>query len=87
MHTNKKKMAENEELSLLIKDVKSLQKKYIRSNYQEEIKKELDQKVDKLNNIPLYVSYNNELDSVNENLLVIEEELNEYFNNKLNKEF
>lgn len=80
-------MAENEELSLLIKDVKSLQKKYIRSNYQEEIKKELDQKVDKLNNIPLYVSYNNELDSVNENLLVIEEELNEYFNNKLNKEF
>lgn len=81
----KEKMSNNKKLSQLIEEVKSLQKDYIRSNNNLDIKNKLDRKQDELDNIPLYVSYNNELELVNEMLLVIEDELNKYFNNKLNK--
>lgn len=81
----REKMNENKELIQLVEEVKTLQKKYIRSNYSEEIKKTLDEKVEVLNEIPLFVTYNQNLEVVNQKLQIIQEELNHYFYSKLNK--
>lgn len=81
----KEKMKDNEELMELIDEVKSLQKKYIRSNYSKEIKEALDEKMRVLNEIPIFATYNYNLEIVNEKLQVIKEELDQYFYSKLNK--
>lgn len=81
----KAKMSENKELMQLIEEVKNLQKQYIRSNNSNEIKKILDEKIHVLNEIPLFVTYNLNLEVVNQKLQVIQEELNDYFYMKLNK--
>ena len=75
----KKQMDENEEIKSLIKQIKSLQKKYIRSNYDDKIKEELDQKNEALSNIPVYNVYNQSLDSVNMMIDYVKNRLNDYF--------
>ena len=80
----KKKMEENTELTDLINDIKKLQKKYIKSNYDALIKKELNKKNDKLFNIPIYVIYNQHLSNVNEMIDYVKVSLNDYFYNLLN---
>ena len=75
----KKKMSENEELTSLINEVKELQKRYIKSNYDSNIKNELDNKNDELNSIPIYNIYNNNLNKVNEMIDYVQDELNDYF--------
>ncbi len=80
----KKQMKSNELLLSKIEEVKKLQKKYIRTNSRE-VKEELDNKLLELNSIPIYVEYNNYLELVNEKINIVKEELNNYFNNKLNK--
>lgn len=82
----KKQMSSNNELIVLINDVKNLQKKYIKSNYNDEVKQELIDKEDKLNQIPIYNIYNENLQIVNNLINIINDELNSYFYNKLNKE-
>lgn len=81
----REQMSENKELIQLIDEVKALQKKYIRSNYSKEIKKKLDEKIEILNEIPLFVTYNQNLEVVNQKLQIIQEELNHYFYSKLNQ--
>ena len=81
----KQKMMENEELMQLIEEVKSLQKQYIRSNNSKEIKEMLEEKLEALNEIPLFVTYNQNLEVVNQKLQMIQEEFNDYFDSKLNK--
>ncbi len=81
----KEKMSENKELMQLIEEVKNLQKQYIRSNNAKEDKKKLDEKIEVLNEIPLFVTYNQNLEVVNQKLQIIEDEVNHYFYSKLNK--
>ena len=80
----KEKMNTNKELTKLISEVKILQKKYIKSNYDEVIKQELEEKESKLNQIPIYSIYNDNLKVVNETLEVVNDSLNNYFYKKLN---
>ncbi|MBQ2639822.1 MAG: YlbF family regulator [Bacilli bacterium] len=79
----KKKMNSNEEICSLVESIKKLQKKYIKSNYDNNIKKELDILEEKLNNIPIYVEYNNNLEEVNKMIDLVKDELNDYFTNLL----
>ena len=80
----KEKMKSNEELMEMIEDIKKLQKKYIRSNYDSNIKKELDDLEDKLNSIPIYNIYLEKLNKVNELIDYVKDDLNDYFYNLLN---
>lgn len=80
----KKKMSENKELIELINDVKNLQKKYIKSNYSEDIKQNLEEKEEMLKQIPIYIIYNENLEIVNWMVNTINEELSKYFYDKLN---
>lgn len=75
----KKKMDKNEEICSLIEEIKSLQKKYVKSNYDDSIKEKLDKLESKLNSIPIYVEYNNNLEEVNKMIDLIKDELNDYF--------
>ncbi len=77
------KMKKNEKLRELIEEIKRLQKKYIKTN-SEEVLENLKQQEKKLNDIPIYLDYNNNLKVVNEMLFAVKEELSNYFNNKLN---
>lgn len=79
----KKQMDKNSDLTQLITEIKELQKKYIREN-DDSLKKELQEKEKQLNQIPIYIEYNNYLREVNEKINLIKESLNEYFDEKLN---
>ena len=79
----KEKMDKNEEICSLIEEIKSLQKKYVKSNYDDSIKKELDSLESKLNSIPIYVEYNNNLEEVNKMIDLVKDELNNYFSELL----
>lgn len=81
----KKQMAENKELMKKIDDIKSLQKKYVKSNYDASIKEELEKLEKSLNEIPLYVMYQRYLTNVNEQISYVEEEINQYFYQTLNE--
>lgn len=78
----KKKMDNNEEICSLVESIKKLQKKYIKSN-DDDIKKELNTLEEKLNNIPIYVEYNNNLEEVNKMIDLVKDELNDYFTDLL----
>lgn len=80
----KKKMDTNKELKELINEVKTLQKKYVKNNYDSELKEELEKKEKELNDIPIYAIYNENLDKVNEMINLVKDELNDYFYKKLN---
>lgn len=81
----KKQMENNEEIMNLIDSIKKIQKQYVKSNYDEKIKNELDYKNDELNNIPLFVVYNQSLKNVNEMIDYVKFSLNSYFDDLLNK--
>lgn len=83
----KDKMSKNEELINLIEQVKSKQKQYIKSNFDESIKDELKLLEDRLNEIPIYVIYMQNLEIVNEKINLVKDELNRYFFEILNGEF
>ena len=60
----KKRMDENSEIKELVQSIKTLQKKYVHT-LDDSLKIELEQKEEKLNNIPLYYSYQRKLAEVN----------------------
>lgn len=80
-----KQMEQNEELMKKIEDIKSLQKKYVKSNYDDSLKEELKKMENSLNEIPLYVMYQRYLANVNEQISYVEEEINQYFTQALNE--
>ena len=53
--------------------------KYIKSNYDSDIKLELDKLNDELNNIPLYITYSENLEKVNQMISYVNDELTDYF--------
>ncbi len=75
----KEQMNDNDEIKFIVDEIKSLQKKYIRSNYDDKIKKELDKKNEILSNIPIYNVYNQSLDAVNAMIDYVRNRLNDYF--------
>ncbi len=81
----KNKMSDNEEVNALVRQVKLLQQKYIKSNYNKEIKKELDEINKRLDDIPIYVIYKQNLEKVNNMINTVKDELNNYFDDLLNK--
>ncbi len=76
-----KKMNLNEEVKSLIEEIKKLQKKYIRSEYDKSVKEELDSLEKRLEEIPIYSVYLEKLEKVNEMISYVEERLNTYFTN------
>ena len=83
----KKQMDSNKELVELINKVKELQKKYIRSNYDSNIKEELDKYESELKDIPIYNIYLEKLDKVNQMIDYVKDSLNDYFDSLLNKKY
>lgn len=79
----KKKMESNEDINSRIKRIKVLQQKYLRTP-SIEIEEELKTLEKELNDIPLYVMYNQNLSLVNEKISFINDELNDYFYKLLN---
>lgn len=81
----KEKMENNEEIKELVNNVKDLQKKYVKSNYDVKIKKELDVVNDRLEEIPIYNIYLSNLEKVNEKIEYVKDSLNDYFYKLLNE--
>lgn len=81
----KEKMSQNKELCSLIEEIKTTQKKYVKSNYDDNIKVKLDNLENKLNEIPIYVIYMQHLSKVNEMINLVKDELNDYFYKLLNE--
>ena len=82
----KEKLDTNSEVKSLVKEIKIKQKKYIRTN-DSNIKEELDILEDKLNNIPIYHIYLDNLEEVNNMINYVKDELNDYFDKLLNKKY
>lgn len=83
----KEQMSQNEELVSLVEDVKKRQKQYIRSGYDSTIKKELEELEKKLNEIPIYTIYLENLSKVNEMIDYVRDSLNDYFYQLFNKKY
>ena len=83
----KKKMDSNEELKKKIIDIKLLQKKYVKSNYDSSVKKDLDKLNDELLEVPIYRIYLDNLSVVNEKIEYVKDSLNDYFYNLFNKKY
>ena len=80
----KEEMDKDESINITIKEIKKLQKQYINSN-DKDIKNNLDNKIDELNNNILYNKYNQNLEVVNNMINYVKEELNDYFDKLLNE--
>lgn len=76
----KEQIAKNKELMLLINKVRLLQKDYV---HHLASKNELDLITEELNSYPIYREYNNVLSELNNTYAIIENSLNNYFQNKL----
>ena len=79
----KNKISNNKELVNLINEVKLLQKDVVHHLNKKEI---LNEKINELNNYPLYREYNNTLSEINNTYAIIENSLNNYFIKVLNQE-
>lgn len=82
----KEKMKSNDEINSLVKEIKSKQKKYIRTN-DSNILSELSELEEKLNCIPVYHVYTENLEKVNYMINYVKDELNDYFDKLLNKKY
>jgi len=75
----KKQMSTNEEINNIIISIKKMQKKYVRSGYNSKYKEELDKLNKQLNEIPIYIIYQNNLDLINQQINYVKDTLNDYF--------
>lgn len=82
----KEKMDSNEEVNSLVKEIKTKQKEYIKSN-DPNILSELKSLENSLNSIPIYHVYTINLEKVNEMINYVKDELNDYFIDLLNKKY
>lgn len=80
----KERMEGNKEIVSLVEKIKILQKKYIKNNKDNSLKRELDKTYERLNEIPIYSIYLNNLEKVNEKIEFVKDRLNDYFYNLLN---
>ena len=82
----KSKMDDNSLINSLVREIKLKQKKYIREN-DPLVFAELKELEDKLNNIPIYHIYLQNLEVVNNMINYVKDELNDYFDKLLNKKY
>lgn len=82
----KEKMKDNDEINSLVKEIKLKQKKYIKTN-DSNVLSELNELEEKLNCIPIYHVYTENLEKVNEYINYVKDELNDYFLELLNKKY
>ena len=73
----KEKMKKNAELMQLIDTLKTLQKEYVKNGYQD--KEKLEEVENKLYEIPIYATYMERLEKVNQMISYVEDDLNDYF--------
>jgi cell fate (sporulation/competence/biofilm development) regulator YmcA (YheA/YmcA/DUF963 family) len=78
----------DEEIKNLIADIKKLQQKSVRLEYNndssyKEVDKEIDMKVEKLNNFPLYREYLNRINKFNDILSESSKTIEDYVNEKI----
>ncbi len=82
----RKKLEQNPSLMKKIEDIKALEKTYVRSHFTEEdVKKKIDQQMDELKQIPLYKSYEQSLEEINDLLTMLNQGLNDTFDDLLNR--
>ena len=77
----KNKMKNNKELMDIIEQIKEVQKLYIKTGNNKEL---LDSLEEKLNNFPIYVTYMNHLEKVNEMISYVEDDLNQFIDKLVN---
>ena len=82
----KEKMKSNDEINSLVKEIKLKQKKYIKSG-DSNILNELNELEERLNCLPIYHVYTENLEKVNEYINYVKDELNDYFDRLLNKKY
>jgi len=81
----KNKMSGNKEITELVNKTKKLQKEFIKTN-DLSIKEELDKTTERLNEIPIYYTYNENLKLVNDKIEYVKDSLNNYFYRLFNEE-
>lgn len=79
----KEKMAKSEDITLLVDSIKKLQKQYVNTHDEDKLL-EVKKLEKELNVIPLYVSYMEHLERVNQMINYVKDELNDYFYHLLN---
>ena len=72
-------MSSNSDINDKIVKIKKLQKEYIKSNYDEAKKQELDKINEELLKIPIYKVYLDNLEVVNQMIDYVKDSLNDYF--------
>ena len=75
----KDRMSSNSDINDKIVKIKKLQKEYIKSNYDEAKKQELDKINEELLKIPIYKIYLDNLEVVNQMIDYVKDSLNDYF--------
>ena len=75
----KDRMSSNSDINDKIVKIKKLQKEYIKSNYDEAKKQELDKINEELLKIPIYKVYLDNLEVVNQIIDYVKDSLNDYF--------
>lgn len=84
----KDKLKNNEKATNLISDIKKLQKEIVKKeSLRQDITdtdKQLEEKINLLNQIPLYVEFIEKQEELNLTYQLLKQELDDYFNNLLN---
>ncbi len=75
----KDRMSKNINITDKINKIKKLQKEYVKSNYDFNIKIKLDELNNELISIPIYKIYMDNLEKVNEKIDYLKDSLNDYF--------
>ena len=79
----KEKMDQNEEIKSLIEEIKRKQKEFVKSPSQE-IEDQLKRLNHQLESIPIYDTYQKNLEKVNEKIDYVRDSLNDYFDDLFN---
>ena len=77
----KKDLDNDKEITLLISEIKILQKDVVHHLDKKEL---LNKKINELESIPLYREYQNTVASLNNTYAIIEQRINNYINKKVN---
>ena len=80
----KRQMEKSSSIRELIEEIKNTQKKYVKSGYDENLGKQLKNLGKKLKEFPIYLEYIKNLEKINDMIFTIKEELNDYFDKKIN---
>lgn len=75
----KDRMSKNINITDKINKIKKIQKEYVKSNYDFNIKIKLDELNNELISIPIYKIYMDNLEIVNEKIDYLKDSLNDYF--------